>query len=70
MRWVSMPLQRCLDGDDGEAVAATPSAIHKCDLSFLPSFLPSYDSNSATVVAKPRPRFVFEPQLSSPIAKA
>lgn len=66
MRWVSMPLQRCLDGDDGEAVAATPSAIHKCDLSFLPS----YDSNSATVVAKPRPRFVFEPQLSSPIAKA
>ena len=38
-----------LDNDDGEAVApATPSAIHKCDLSFLPS----YDSNSATVVAK------------------
>ena len=28
-----------LDNDDGEAVAATPSAIHKCDLSFLPMIL-------------------------------
>ena len=29
-----------LDNDDSEAVApATPSAIHKCDLSFLPMIL-------------------------------
>ena len=38
-----------LDNDDGEAVApATPSAIHKCDLSFLPMILILL----ATVVAK------------------